>query len=247
MNSTLSVNQLHFQNLDIKANEGTRCWNPGWGSDTMNGGWASNLESIGVNLLDKLTCQLRSYWPNLYKDEICAVSAPTETTGVNGYGYHVVAGGKETCAGDNGSPLLCDINGDIILVGVNSRGYDECGAEGYPAIHLSMNSIYSWVDDVIMNESGIIWTEWSKCDSDCKQTRKRSRYESEERECKGVCFKPAADIIDESIRTCSFAQDRKKRDVLYQTRIMGGQTVDQGSMQYVSKLGCKLSSENMVF
>ena len=200
MNSTLSVNQLHFQNLDIKANEGARCWNPGWGSDTMNGGWASNLESIGVNLLDKLTCQLRSYWPNLYKDEICAVSAPTETTGVNGYGYHVVAGGKETCAGDNGSPLLCDINGDIILVGVNSRGYDECGAEGYPAIHLSMNSINNWIDEVIANESGIIWSEWSKCDSECKQIRQRSKYETEIRDCKGVCFKATVDAIDLSLR-----------------------------------------------
>ena len=202
----------------------------------MNGEWASNLESIGVNLLDKLTCQMRSYWSNLYEDEICAVSAPTETTGVNGYGYHVVAGGKETCAGDNGSPLLCDINGDITLVGVNSRGYGECGAEGYPAIHLSMNSINSWIDDVIMNESGIIWTEWSKCDTDCKQNRKRSKYESEERECQGVCFKPAADIVDESLRTCSVVNDRKKRDVQPLKRIMGGQEVVQGTMSYVARL-----------
>ena len=200
----------------------------------MNGAWASHFESIGVNLLDRLTCQMRSYWSNLSKQEICAVSAPTETTGVNGYGYHVVAGDKETCAGDNGSPLLCDINGDITLVGVNSRGYDECGAEGYPAIHLSMTSINSWVDDVIRNNFGIVWTEWSKCDSECNQTRQRSRYESQVRECKGVCFKPTTDIIDESLRTCSIAQGRKKRDV--QSRIMGGQEIIQGAMPYVAKL-----------
>ena len=209
----------------------------------MNGEWASNLESIGVNLLDKLTCQMRSYWSNLYENEICAVSAPTEITGVNGYGYHVVAGGKETCAGDNGSPLLCDINGDITLVGVNSRGYGECGAEGYPAIHLSMNSINSWVDDVIINESGIIWTEWSKCDSDCNQIRLRSKYESEVRECKGVCFKPTGDIINDSLRTCSISQNRKKRDVQNEKRIMGGQSVGQESMPYVAKLGCEESSK----
>ena len=77
---------------------------------------------------------MRSYWTNLYDNEICAVNAPTDTTSINAYGYHVVAGGKETCAGDNGSPLLCAINGDITLVGVNSRGYEECGVEGYPAI-----------------------------------------------------------------------------------------------------------------
>ena len=234
--STIYKFQIFIQNLDIESHKGARCWNPGWGSNTINGEWASNLETIGVNLLDKLTCQMRSFWSTLYENEICAVSAPTEITSVNGYGYHVVSGGKETCAGDEGSPLLCDINGGINLVGVNSRGYGECGAEGYPAIHLSINSITDWVDDVIMNQSGIIWTEWSKCDTECKQTRQRSKYESEIRECKGVCFKAVADTIDETLRTCSIAQDRKKRDVHTQQRIMGGQTMVQGSMPYVTKL-----------
>ena len=73
---------------------------------------------------------MRSYWSKLYEDEICAVSAPTHLTGVNGYGYHVVAGGKETCDGDEGSPLLCDIDGEVTLVGINSRGHDRCGVEG---------------------------------------------------------------------------------------------------------------------
>ena len=110
-----------FKDLDIESNEGARCWNPGWGSETKDGELSPNLKSIGVNLLDGISCKIRSYWPNLYENEICAVSAPTDTTKINGYGYHVVAGGKDTCSGDNGSPLMCDINGDITLVGVNSR------------------------------------------------------------------------------------------------------------------------------
>ena len=121
--------------LDISSNNGAKCWNAGWGSATMSGNWAFNLETIGVNLLDKLTCQMRSYWSNLYENEICAVVAPTESTKINGYGYHVVAGGKETCYGDFGAPLLCDIGGVNTLVGINSRGYDKCAKEGYPAIH----------------------------------------------------------------------------------------------------------------
>ena len=43
---------LNIQTLDIKAYEGARCWNPGWGSSSINGAWATNLESIGVNLLN---------------------------------------------------------------------------------------------------------------------------------------------------------------------------------------------------
>ena len=155
---------------------------------------------------------MRSFWTNLYENEICAVSAPTETTEVNGYGYHVVAGGKETCSGDFGAPLLCDIGGVNTLVGINSRGYDKCGAEGYPAIHVSMNSIQSWIDDVITNESGIIWSEWSTCDANCKQMRKRSKYESEVRDCKGVCFKNTSDNIDETLKTCKLDDHRQKRD-----------------------------------
>ena len=56
-----------FKNLDIDSNEGARCWNPGWGSETKDGEWAPNLKSIGVNLLGRVSCKIRSYWPNLYK------------------------------------------------------------------------------------------------------------------------------------------------------------------------------------
>ena len=179
---------------------------------------------------------MRSFWQNLYDNEICAVSAPTETTKVNGYGYHVVSGSKGTCSGDFGAPLLCDINGVNTLVGINSRGFEKCGAEGYPAVHVSMISIHSWVDDVITNESGIKWSEWSKCDADCKQTRKRTKYESEIRDCKGVCFKNVADNIDESLKMCKFDDIRQKRNFEAETRIMGGQEVISGSMPYVVKL-----------
>ena len=225
-----------IKDLDIKSNEGARCWNPGWGSETKDGEWAPNLKSIGVNLLGGISCKIRSYWPNLYENEICAVSAPTETTKVNGYGYHVVAGGKGACSGDFGSPLLCDIDGVNTLVGINSRRYDECGAEGYPAIHVSMKSVQTWIDDVIKNESDIIWSEWSQCDSNCKQTRKRTKYETEIRDCKGVCFKNTPDIIDENLKTCKLDVNRRKRNIDSEKRIMGGQNVASESMLYVVKL-----------
>ena len=161
------INQIPciHDNLDITANEGARCWNPGWGSEAMDGAWATRLESIGVNLLGQRSCQLRSYWSNLFESEICAVGSPSEDTVVNDYGYHVVAGGKKTCGGDFGAPLLCDIDGFNTLgciakcntlVGINSRGYTECGIEEYPAIHLGLNSISGWLHDKLTNDSGFI-------------------------------------------------------------------------------------------
>ena len=223
-------------NLDITAYEGARCWNAGWGSEAIDGDWATNLESIGVNLLGKKNCQQRSFWSNLFDNEICAVGAPTDETNVNDYGYHVVAGGKETCGGDFGAPLLCDIDDINTLVGINSRGYTECGTEGYPAIHTGLNSVHDWLQDKITNESGLIWTNWSRCTDTCMQTRTRSQYETMERECVGVCFKHAPDTIDETLTLCPLSNDRKKRNANRQDRMMGGQKVVEGSMPYVARL-----------
>ena len=226
-------------NLDITAYEGARCWNPGWGSEAMDGAWATHLESIGVNLLGQRSCQLRSYWSNLFDNEICAVGPPTVETLVNDYGYHVVAGGKETCGGDFGAPLLCDIDGFNTLVGVNSRGYTECGIEGYPAIHLGLNSIHDWLQEKITNESGLIWTNWSRCNDNCMQTRTRSKYEIDERECIGICFRKAPDTIDETLTLCSLDDNRKRRNAFNatrQNRMMGGEKVTEGSMPYVARL-----------
>ena len=232
-------------NLNITNYEGARCWNAGWGSEAIDGDWATNLETIGVNLLGKINCQFRSFWSNLFENEICAVGAPTKETNVNDYGFHVVSGGKETCGGDFGAPLLCDIDGINTLVGLNSRGYTECGIEGYPAIHIELNSIHAWLQEKITNESGLIWTNWSRCTETCTQTRTRSKYEFDERECIGVCFKHAPDNIDESLTLCSLPdvtdvnnqEDyRKKRDAVRQNRMMGGQKVVEGSMPYVARL-----------
>ena len=65
----------------------------------------------------------------------------------------MVAGGKETCDGDDGSPLLCDIDGEVTLVGVNSRGYNQCGVEGLVAKHTdSLTEITYLKDDYVQND-----------------------------------------------------------------------------------------------
>ena len=112
--------------------------------------------------------------------------------------------------------------------------------QGYPAIHLNLNSIYSWMNTIMQNHSGIIWSEWSDCNSDCKQFRKRSKYESESRDCERVCFKTTSDTIDDTLRTCPITGDREKRDVTAdvdrEKRILGGQSVNSNAMKYVTKL-----------
>ena len=123
-------------------------------------------------------------------------------TDLNQYGNHVTAGNKETCNGDFGGPLLCDIGGKNTLVGINSRGYEECGTEGYPAIHISTNVVYDWLKETITQETAMIWTNWSRCTEDCMQTRTRAKHEQESRKCVGVCFRDASDVMDSSLKLC---------------------------------------------
>ena len=61
---------------NIENYEGARCWNVGWGSNANDNNWATVLQSIGLNLLGRKTCQQYSYWKKLYDNEICGVVAP---------------------------------------------------------------------------------------------------------------------------------------------------------------------------
>ena len=66
----------------------------------------------------------------------------------------MTAGGKETCQGDFGAPLICDIDGTATFIGINSDGdMTECGLIGKPAIHLNVLSITDWIKQIIDNNS----------------------------------------------------------------------------------------------
>ena len=80
---------------------------------------------------------------------MCAGLPPNDKTPIMGW-KHVTAGGKETCHGDYGAPLICDIDGTATLVGVHSIGdLTECGLDGRPAIHTQVQEVKPWIDFVI--------------------------------------------------------------------------------------------------
>ena len=66
----------------------------------------------------------------------------------------MTAGGKETCQGDFGAPLICDIDGTATFIGINSDGdMTECGLTGKPAIHLNVNELTTWIQHIIDQHS----------------------------------------------------------------------------------------------
>ena len=79
-----------------------------------------------------------SFW-EILNGYICGGLSPNDSTPMKGW-KHVTAGGKETCQGDFGAPLVCDIDGTATLIGINSDGdSNECGLDGKPAIHVNVN------------------------------------------------------------------------------------------------------------
>ena len=80
---------------------------------------------------------------------MCGGLPPNKSTPTMGW-KHVTAGGKETCHGDYGAPLICDIDGTATLVGVHSIGdLTQCGLDGRPAIHTQVQEVKHWIDFVI--------------------------------------------------------------------------------------------------
>ena len=133
---------------NIDKYNGAACWNAGWGTPQLDELYLNDMHSIGLNLMSRSYCTDHSFW-EVEKDYMCGGLPPNKSTPMNGW-KHVTAGGKETCHGDYGAPLICDIDGTAILIGVNSLGdLTECGLDGKPAIHLNVRSITYWIDHVI--------------------------------------------------------------------------------------------------
>ena len=82
------------------------------------------------------------------------------------------------------------------------------------------------------------WSYWSKCDGNCKQTRKRyandPNEKTENRDCPQLCFFDVENEIDDSLKICSINNNRSKRD--QNSRLLGGTSAYQGSYRYVVRL-----------
>jgi len=97
-------------------------------------------------------CTDHSFW-EIEDGYLCAGPPPNDSTPMKGW-KHVTAGDKGTCQGDFGAPLICDIDGTATFVGINSDGdLTECGLDGKPAIHLSVNEIADWIQHTINQHS----------------------------------------------------------------------------------------------
>ena len=54
-------------------------------------------------------------------------------------------GGKDSCNGDSGGALVCDINGKATLLATVSWGY-KCALDGYPGVYVQIDKYYDWIE-----------------------------------------------------------------------------------------------------
>lgn len=107
----------------------------GWGKIVQGGPSSAELREVTVKVVSKATCTAdkQSYEPYVTDTMICAGLAE---------------GGKDSCNGDSGGPMVLDRNGSKILVGVVSWG-QGCAQQQWYGVYTRVGSYRPWISKVM--------------------------------------------------------------------------------------------------
>ncbi|XP_053645207.2 serine protease 30-like [Cherax quadricarinatus] len=114
---------------------GTKCQVSGWGLTDPENYFSKSqlLHSTEVLLMSERECE--------------------QLHGSRGYGSGMICAGylegkKDSCNGDSGGPLACNIDGSYILLGVVSWG-KNCGKPNQPGVYTHIQYYLDWIQSVI--------------------------------------------------------------------------------------------------
>src|SRR6218665_243756 len=105
----------------------------GWGK-SITGFISPILQELFLPILENGYCQQKA---NIFNSTVSLCA-----------GYP--QGGRDTCSGDSGSPLVCPVdNGDgnyrFVLYAIASYG-EGCAKPGHPGYYVRMSYFYDWVE-----------------------------------------------------------------------------------------------------
>ncbi|CAH1253893.1 ST14 [Branchiostoma lanceolatum] len=143
------INYLCVENNDtVRLDENSYCFVTGWGRTSESGPQPDVLQELKVGLIPSEVCNSTvSYNGRITDNMICA-------------GHW--EGGKDSCYGDSGSPLVCaGDDGRWYLTGVVSWG-TGCADEFLPGVYARVSKYIAWMDNKITTGGQVDCSEFEK-------------------------------------------------------------------------------------
>lgn len=103
----------------------------GWGETNLNGPSSDVLLQVQVPVVDNNSCgqAYARHGATITGEQLCAGEAK---------------GGKDSCRGDSGGPLMLPQTGIYYQIGIISFGY-RCAEPGYPGVYTRVSSYIDWI------------------------------------------------------------------------------------------------------
>jgi|GEM_PF-1801554 len=107
----------------------------GWGNtNPSNPIFPDHLQEVDVNYIDSDTCQAAyesMMGPNAILDTMICAGTPE--------------GGKDSCHGDSGGPLIVNLDGTDVQAGIVSWGNPTCAQTGYYGVYSKVSHFEAWI------------------------------------------------------------------------------------------------------
>ncbi|KPP70640.1 hypothetical protein Z043_110508 [Scleropages formosus] len=112
---------------------GTYCQIAGYGKTEEGFGFFSQfLKETSIQLMSQSICTEKEYYGNMMTENMFCAGSPEWDT--------------DSCKGDSGGPLICEVNDHMFLFGIVSWG-EGCSRKFRPGVYTRVTNYNQWIED----------------------------------------------------------------------------------------------------